>query len=1191
MISTESQFFFTSIQLNRLFPFYMLIDADLRIVEKGVSLKKITQHAEINTLFNSCFSIKRPEINPFTFENLKTFTNKLIIFQYNLGKTFTLKGQLEYIEATNELLFLGTPWFKSIEEIKENELTLNHFAAHDPLVDLLHLIKAQEIVNNDSKSLLTTINKQKNDLKKFSLIAQETVNGVIIADAKGKIEWINRAFSTITGYSLEEVVGKTPGSFLQGNNTDKNTINYLRRQIQSALPFECEILNYSKQGKPYWVKINGQPIFDINGNVQQFFALEEDITQRKFAEESLRIAEERWQFALEGAGDGVWEYDSIENKTFFSVAYKKMLGYEDDELKNDVAEFRSRVHPEDLHLIDKDDEAYQKGLINHHKREYRIRNKQGEYIWISDRGMVISRDEHNKPTRFIGTHTDITDKKIAEQKLEEQRKFYEGVLNEIPSDIAVFDAEHRYLFLNPIAVKDEVLRKWMIGKKDEDYCLLKNKPMSIAHDRRTLFNQVVESKQMLVWEETITNKHGETEYHLRNMYPVLNEQGNVKMVIGYGMNITERRTIEKEIERKEKRYRDLFNYSQALICTHDLDGNILSVNPAICNLLGYSSDEMIGQNLSAFIEKRDADKFRTNYLSIIQKEEVANGLFKVLNKNGNSLYLLYKNYKVIEDGLQPYVIGFSQDITDRIKAENELLIAKKMTEDSALAKEKFLANMSHEIRTPMNGILGIAGLISKTKLTIQQQNYVKLIKESANNLLVIVNDVLDIEKIAAGKLEFESLHFDIGEKLQTTLQSFQYKAEEKGVFLQLINNLPKNLVVKGDPFRLSQIFNNLISNALKFTQKGSITISAETVSVNEKETELQFKVIDSGIGISNDKLAIIFDPFIQASTDTTRKYGGTGLGLTICKSLVEMQGGQISVTSKENVGTTFTFIIPFDLGNENEIIKDNDLTGIDQEKLGKKRILVAEDVELNRFIIKHILESWGVEIDIAYNGFDAVEKVKTNHYDLILMDIQMPVMDGIEATKAIRELTDSNKANIPIIALTANALKGNESIYLDAGMNASVTKPYTEQKLFSTVNNFLSTEPDIKNIEDASILTNTTIEERLYNLDTINQLGNNSAVFAKSLLKMFIEKVPSDVDKMVALCQEENWQQIAFLTHKLKATVHSLNINSLKPIIEILEHIDKHSMLEKVAIVSLVNEFKNYIDIVVEQMKADLENM
>jgi len=640
------------------------------------------------------------------------------------------------------------------------------------------------------------------------------------------------------------------------------------------------------------------------------------------------------------------------------------------------------------------------------------------------------------------------------------------------------------------------------------------------------------------------------------------------------INTKNQKKIEDQLKINEKRYRDLFNYSQAFICTHDLAGRLLTVNPATCELMGYTEEELTGRMISDFLPEGDVKDFQTDYLQKVANEGSAKGVFRIMGRNKRKSYLLYKNFKVEEDDSEPYIIGFSQDITDRIKTEKELLLTKKVTEDAHKAKETFLANMSHEIRTPMTGILGIANLLSKTRLDDQQKKFIKLISESANNLLTIVNDVLDIEKIAARKLDLEFIPFKIEDKVFTTLQSFQFKAEDKNINLTLKSSLPDDLVVMGDPYRLSQILNNLLSNALKFTANGEIAINIDYKKNETRSIIVEIQVQDTGIGIKPEKLPDIFKPFMQGSIDTTRKYGGTGLGLTICKNLVEMQGGKITVDSKVNEGTTFSFYIPYEKGDESVLTEENE-SELNYKDLESIRILVAEDVDLNKFLVKHILESWGCDVTIASNGKEAVEKVKQQYFDLILMDIQMPEMDGITATniirglnivekavldksvitKKIRTLNIKDKYTIPIIAITANALKGDGQRYLNLGMNGYITKPYTEEKLFHAINQVIKTNdklrikitPTVDAAEDAEQ------SEKLYDLTMINDISKGDATFTNKIISIFLETMPESLELLIEAGKNKHYEQISKTAHKMKSQIDLMNVASLRNVIRELE--------------------------------------
>ena len=768
-----------------------------------------------------------------------------------------------------------------------------------------------------------------------------------------------------------------------------------------------------------------------------------------------------------------------------------------------------------------------------------------------------------------------------------QKNFYEEVLNFIPSDIAVLDTGGRYVYLNPYAVADPEVRNWMIGKTNEEYCRHRGKSMSIAARRDALLQEVLNTKQPVEWEEEMTNRNGQKEILLRKMFPVPDEQGVIKMIIGYGINITERKRIDEQVVRSEKRYRDLFNYSQALICTHELNGIIMSANPAILHAMQYSEAEMIGRSIKEFIPIAQQAIFETNYLDVINKNGRSQGVFSVLNKTGKKIYLLYQNYKVEEPGKEAYIIGFSQDITQRILAEQELMQAKKLSEESIQTKKTFLANMSHEIRTPMNGILGIAAIMAKTPLNKEQQNYISVIQDAANNLLAVVNDILDLEKIEAGKMQLEEIPFNITDKIATVITSFTFRAEEKGLVLDYHNQLARDLQVVGDPYRLVQILNNFLSNALKFTEQGKVSLTSQVKFDKDDWMAVEFVIQDTGIGIATENLTAIFNPFIQASSNTTRKYGGTGLGLPICKNLIEMQGGELWVDSRLDEGTTFRFIIPYKK-YEKHVQEENQVAATNFKILGKKQILVAEDVELNQFLAKHIMQSWGFEVTIAENGRKAVDVLQQQAFDLVLMDIQMPEMDGITATEHIRQLPDKQKAAIPIIALTANALKGDSDTYLQAGMNDYLSKPFTEESLFAVIRRNLP-EKDImepNNLPLPAASNSAPAAATLYDLTMVRSVSGGDEAFIKKMVQLFIETVPPGVADLQAALAAQEWQRLGKVAHKLKSTVDSMGIESLREDIRFIESSGKHEK-DTEQLLPLVEKVTAVIDDCIKQLRHD----
>jgi len=799
-----------------------------------------------------------------------------------------------------------------------------------------------------------------------------------------------------------------------------------------------------------------------------------------------------------------------------------------------------------------------------------------------------------------------------------ESSFFEEILDKVPAEILVADAEYRFLYANPLAVPDSAVREWMIGKTNEEYCTYTGRPIAMSRARRMVFEKARRTRKAVEWAESAQDSEGIVQHFLHRINPVFNPEGKFVQVIIYVVRITETKEFEEKVRVQEKRYRDLFNHSQALICTHDMEGKLLTVNPATCKILGYEEQEMLGRNLAEFIPEKHRDRFEDEYLKPIRLNNSAiSGEFCVISKAGAEIYLLYKNYRREEPGAEPYVIGFSQDITDRIKMEKELRFTKQLTDEIARAKESFLAHMSHEIRTPMNGILGIASLLSKTQLENQQRNYLQLIQESANNLLVIVNDILDLEKIVAGKLQLETIPFKIVDKIATTIQSFIYRAEEKELGLIFQNFIPAEVVVKGDPYRLSQVLNNILSNALKFTETGHITI-VTGIRENTGETVIvEITISDTGIGIVRERLSTIFEPFEQADATISRKYGGTGLGLAICKNMIEMQNGELLVDSEEGKGSSFTIRLPYQVSIEEERVSEVKQE-IDYKSLGPRKVLVAEDVELNQFLARHILESWDFEVVIAGNGLEALEQLGKDAFDCILMDVQMPEMDGIEATHHIRSLADPVKANIPIIALTANALKGDSEKYLAAGMTDYLAKPFDEERLFRVISRNLTgiapaaaspaspatpaessakAGPTTTSSDDSRIVSTqknnhnnmSSANERLYDLTMVQSVSGGDEGFIKKMVALFIETVPQNMQDLKNALQAENWEQVGKTAHKLKSTIDSMGIKSIRQEIRTVEANAKQ-MESLTEIPGLVERIDNVIKECIGQLQAEVLN-
>lgn len=395
---------------------------------------------------------------------------------------------------------------------------------------------------------------------------------------------------------------------------------------------------------------------------------------------------------------------------------------------------------------------------------------------------------------------------------------------------------------------------------------------------------------------------------------------------------------------------------------------------------------------------------------------------------------------------------FEREIEERKRVEAELLAAKEIAERSEKAKEQFLANMSHEIRTPMNAIIGFAQLLDETKLDTNQKEYVDVIQKAGNNLIVVINDILDLAKIEAGKMEFESMPMNISEQLKSLKTLFDPKAKEKqlGLSFAVDPNIPAK--VMGDSSRLSQVMINLISNAVKFTETGSVLIQAKLQSENHQNVSIRFSVTDTGIGIPVDRQKDIFRRFTQASSDTSSKYGGTGLGLTIVKHMVELQHGTLELDSEPGRGSTFSFQLRFRKVDARGVgIEPEEEQDPGEQDISHLKLLVVEDNEINRKLMQILLREWGIESDFARNGIEAVSRVQEEDYDLILMDIQMPEMGGYQATRIIRKQL---MKTMPILALTAHAMPEESDRCKAAGMNDFIAKPFRKEEIHDKIIKF-----------------------------------------------------------------------------------------------------------------------------------------
>ena len=518
-----------------------------------------------------------------------------------------------------------------------------------------------------------------------------------------------------------------------------------------------------------------------------------------------------------------------------------------------------------------------------------------------------------------------------------------------------------------------------------------------------------------------------------------------------------RQKAEESLLESEAIYHSLVENLPISLMRKDMDGKFVYANEPFCEILGHPLEEIVGRTDYDFFPGELAEKYRANDRAVAESGHVFEDIERHRSPRGDDAYVHVLKVPVLDASGD--IIGVQAlfwDVTMRKRAEQQLHLAKEAAESANRAKTDFLANVSHEIRTPMNAIIGMTELVLETALEKGQREYLRVVRDSAESLLMIINDVLDFSKIEADKVQLHVVPFKAHHCFRDAAISLQIEAQKKGIELQhdIGEGVPR--FVKGDPVRLRQVLLNLIGNAIKFTPRdGSVTLTVGESAVGDDRCRLRFGVSDTGIGIPEEKQKLIFQAFEQADTSTTREFGGTGLGLAISSRLVSLMGGRISLQSEVGQGSEFYFDVEFDLATEDDVVAEREARLGPLESLRPMNLLLAEDSQTNQTLAVAILKKGGHRVRVANNGREAVDLFQQGGFDAILMDVQMPEMDGLAATEAIRAIeSDNGLGRVPIIALTAHVMEEDRQRCLKAGMDAALTKPIRPREVYSELARF-----------------------------------------------------------------------------------------------------------------------------------------
>jgi PAS domain S-box-containing protein len=849
---------------------------------------------------------------------------------------------------------------------------------------------------------------------------------ILITDHSGTIQYVNRAFTTTTGYSAEEAVGKNP-RFLKSDRQDTTYYNELWATILSGKGWRGEIINRRKNGSDYVEQMSITPVRGVDGSFTHFIALKQDVTDTSAAGAALQrgglqLGVDQHIGTLAG-----WEFDEEARQFHVSPSFCRIYGW--PESTNDIPldTVLGAIPPPDRVRID---QALKCTLQTHEPFdvEHRAVRSDGVTRVIRSRGQVVF-DRDCSFMRVVGTSHDISDFRRGHERLRQSEEKFRSLIANIPDVTwtAASDGCAKYISTNVERV---------LGFTAEEVC----------------------EKGAEVW---------------------------------FG------RILPEDCGRVIEAFRQLFEHNQPF----DVE-------------------------------------------------------YRIQKKDGQWIWLHDRAYRTYEKNGVRYADGIFHDVTEQKKADQELLKAKEAAEAANRAKSQFLANMSHEIRTPMNGVIGAAGLLLDTELTPEQKQYAQIVRHSGEALLGVINDILDFSKIEARKLTLEVGDFSLRSVLEDAVAILAIKASEKDLVLSI--DLPDETAcfLRGDAGRLRQVLINLIGNAVKFTAKGDVLVAVRSVAQNERTASLYFTVKDTGIGFAQERASALFEPFVQGDGSSTRRYGGTGLGLTISQQLVEMMGGRISVESKEGKGSTFSFTVQFEkqlnpragtIAHASQpissVASSGGLNPLHTRLHG--RILVAEDNPTNQEVVLAILRKLGYEADLATNGKDAVEALERAEYAAILMDCEMPEMDGYEATQQIRK-SGTLSAGIPIIAVTADAMSGDREKALAAGMSDYLAKPIQPQQLADALRKWVPTTVAAEKGVSPAVGGSAAVTPATFDADGLLARLMGDRGLAQKIIAGFLQDAPRQLADLESKLKQKDKRGARMQAHSLKGAAATVSAEALR---------------------------------------------
>lgn len=985
---------------------------------------------------------------------------------------------------------------------------------------------------------------------------QSMGDAVIVTGKTGQITRMNPSAENLTGWSLTEAKGRPLADIFQTNPTISDV------QIQTEIgPCTQRTLLFARDGRQYTIAQNIAPILDAKGLMAGTVRVFRDVSAEEQVQEKLARATELLERTGELAKIGGWEMDLSTMKLSWTLETFRIAEIEppnEPALEQGINLFAPEARPiitaAIQHTID---------TGTPYDLELPLISFKGRDLWVRTQGFAVM--ENGKTIKLRGTFQDISESRKTQLALKTSEARFRSIFNASLVPLALNDDQLTITAVNPAFVQ-------AFGYTHEDIPTLADwwpKAYPDTNYRRQVMDlwqtELLRSQQagdtFKPIEFHVCCKDGRCKTVLVNATPLSEDFKGTHLVMLY--DITARKQAEDELQANRGQLANMIDTAMDAIISTDTEFKIVLFNRAAEQLFGYSANQMLGQSINvliplqlaaghgAFMRQFAAHGETTRRMGSKSARQVAG-----LRADGSE-FPVEVSISYSDNYGNPLFTAMVRDITERIEHETELLQlattleirvaertheleeAKQLAEQANRAKSAFLANMSHEIRTPLNSVLGMAYLAQQQATDPKQRDYLHKITLSGNHLLGLINDILDFSKIGAGKFKLDQVNFDLIEMLSVLRKMLQQKINEKNLELRISIEKSLSPLRHGDDLRIKQVLLNILSNAIKFTQRGSITLEVSLdTSHAEQEQYIRFVIRDTGIGISETTQTTLFEFFQQADNTTTRKYGGTGLGLAISRQLVQLMGGELTLTSQLGHGSEFRFSIPLPLSRITLPLSDTEITPGNPDRFKNKHILVADDHPFNQQIATELLRAIGAEVTIANNGIEAIDLARNINFDAILMDVQMPEMDGITACQVL--LHDANWKQAPIIAMTANASIEDRRRCLNAGMVDFISKPIQPEKLHRILLQWLYQDqlapPPTPSIETA----NETTPNALIDDDFMQSMLGDDPIRQRRYFEKFAKAMQEGLDTINAHGTDPENPLIGQECHRLKSVARTV---------------------------------------------------